>query len=179
MTVIAGLVHDGKVYIGGDSAGMSGWDLTVRRDPKVFTVGPYVMGFTTSFRMGQLLQYAFTPPEHHDDVTVDKFMATAFIDAVRSTLAAGGFAKKESDRESGGTFLVGYRGRLFVVSDDYQVGESQDDVLAVGAGDSAAIGSLLTSTDWRDPAARVMKALAVAERCNAAVRGPFTLAVEP
>ena len=59
MTCIAGLVHDGAVYLAGDSAGCSGWDLTVRADPKVFVSGSYVMGFTTSFRMGQLLRSVF------------------------------------------------------------------------------------------------------------------------
>ena len=56
MTCIAGLVHDETVYLAGDSAGTSGWNLTVRADPKVFANDSYVMGFTTSFRMGQLLR---------------------------------------------------------------------------------------------------------------------------
>jgi hypothetical protein len=51
MTCIVGLVDGGRVWLGGDSAGVSGWDLTVRADRKVFRNGPYVMGFTTSFRM--------------------------------------------------------------------------------------------------------------------------------
>ena len=65
MTAIAGLVHDGKVYIGGDSAGVAGMDLHLRSDPKVFTVGEFVIGYTTSFRMGRgdgiaiLIQGAF------------------------------------------------------------------------------------------------------------------------
>jgi hypothetical protein len=52
VTAIVGLVHEGTVYIGGDSAGVSGYSMTVRADAKVFTVGPYLLGFTTSFRMG-------------------------------------------------------------------------------------------------------------------------------
>jgi hypothetical protein len=55
MTCIVGLRQGGKVFIGGDSAGISGWDVTVRADPKVFLSGPYAMGFTSSFRLGQLL----------------------------------------------------------------------------------------------------------------------------
>lgn len=62
MTAIAGLVHDGRVLIGADSGGVAGWTLNVRKDSKVFTNGAYVMGFTTSFRMGQLLRWAFKPP---------------------------------------------------------------------------------------------------------------------
>ena len=36
MTCIVGLVHEGVVYIGGDSAGVAGLSLTVRADEKVF-----------------------------------------------------------------------------------------------------------------------------------------------
>jgi hypothetical protein len=36
MTAIVGLVQAGSVYIGGDSAGVSGMSLTVRADAKVF-----------------------------------------------------------------------------------------------------------------------------------------------
>ena len=35
MTCIVGLVHEGVVYIGGDSAGVGGMSLTVRADEKV------------------------------------------------------------------------------------------------------------------------------------------------
>ena len=63
MTAIVGLVDSGIVYIGGDSAGASGWSLTVRADAKVFFNAGYLFGFTTSYRMGQLIRYALQPPE--------------------------------------------------------------------------------------------------------------------
>jgi hypothetical protein len=31
----------GNITMGADSAGISGWDLTIRSDPKVFITGPY------------------------------------------------------------------------------------------------------------------------------------------
>ena len=57
MTCIVGLVHEGTVFIGGDSAGVAGLSLVVRADEKVFRNGDFLMDFTTSFRMGQLLRY--------------------------------------------------------------------------------------------------------------------------
>ena len=35
MTAIAAIAEDGKVYMGGDSAGVGGLSLTVRKDTKV------------------------------------------------------------------------------------------------------------------------------------------------
>jgi hypothetical protein len=87
MTCIAGIAQGGKVYIGGDSAGVAGnSQLDVRTDRKVFLSGDFVMGFTTSFRMGQLIQYAFTPPKRHPDKDVMAYMVTEFVDGLRACL---------------------------------------------------------------------------------------------
>ena len=99
MTCIVGLVDDCKVYIGGDSAAISTppyHDLVVRADEKVFRNGPFVIGFTSSYRMGQLLRYKLLPPRlvlAHGDL--HRFMATAFVDAVRDCLQRGGYARNE------------------------------------------------------------------------------------
>lgn len=176
MTAIAGLVHDGKVYIGGDSAGVSGLDLRVRADPKVFSVGAFVMGYTSSFRMGQLLRFRFTPPEHHDDVDTFRYMATDFVDAVRQTFKDGGWATTKDGAEQGGWFLVGYRGRLFTITTDYQVGESADGFDAIGCGDKQCVGALwATRSSGMQPDDRIRLALSAAERFSAGVRGPFVV----
>src|SRR6266403_6271489 len=99
MTCIVGLVDGKSIVMGGDSAGVGGWDLTVRKDPKVFMNGPCIMGFTSSFRMGQLLQYKLKVPARKDGQDVFEFMATYFIDAVRDCLKLGGYAEKEKERE--------------------------------------------------------------------------------
>jgi len=36
MTAICAVVHDDKVWMGGDSAGVAGYSLIPRSDPKVF-----------------------------------------------------------------------------------------------------------------------------------------------
>lgn len=173
MTCIVGLVEGNTVWMGGDSAGVNGgYDLTIRADQKVFRNGPMLFGFTTSFRMGQLLRYALTIPDHDPRVDIDKWMVTYFVDAVRECLKARGWAEKRNDQERGGTFLVGYKGRLFRFEDDYQVALPADGFTAVGCGDQIAHGSLFTSGHLGGRE-RVEKALQAAERFSAGVRGPF------
>lgn len=172
MTCIVGLVENGKVYVGGDSAGVAGYSLTVRADRKVFRNGDFVMGFRSSFRMGQLLAQSFTPPRRHHDVDVYKFMVTEFVNSVRDCLKTGGYASKKEEVESGGTFLVGYAGRLFKIEDDYQVGEPVDGFDACGCGDQIALGALFASPSLK-PQARLQLSLDAAERFSAGVRGPF------
>lgn len=179
MTCIVGLVADDKVYIGGDSAGSNSWQLTVRKEAKVFRNGDFLIGASGSFRMIQLLQYAFKPPvyekplEHNDDY-LSCYMATSFIDAVRECFKSGGFAKKEAEQESGGTFLVGFQGKLFCIQDDYHVGEALCKYSAIGDGEDVALG-VLYATSGFNPHDRVDVALRAAEYHCTSVSAPFTI----
>ncbi|MFI9203066.1 hypothetical protein [Streptomyces sp. NPDC053048] len=178
MTVIVGLVHDGRVYLGGDSAGVSGSRLTVRRDPKIFRNGPYAMGFTTSFRMGQLLHHAFRAPKPEGDL--DRFMTTVFVDKLRTCLKDGGWARKDSEQEQAGTFLVGVYDRLFAVHDDYQIAEPADGYAAVGCGDEFALGALHATADLGlKPRKRLTLALTAAGYHSAGVCAPFRYVTAP
>jgi ATP-dependent protease HslVU (ClpYQ) peptidase subunit len=172
MTCIVGLVANGKVHIGADSAGVSGWSLSIRSDRKVFKNGPLLIGFTTSFRMGQLLQYSLKPPVRHPDRAIMEFMVVDFVDAVRNCLKIGGFARRENEVENAGQFLVGYEGRLFSIDSDYQVNETVDGYAACGCGNEIALGAIF-ATNHLPPDERLRIALEAAERFSAGVRGPF------
>lgn len=174
MTCIAGFVEGDTVWMGADSAGVAGYDLTVRADQKLFRNGPMLFGFTTSFRMGQILRYDFHVPDHDPRKDIDTYMSSVFVDAVRDALKSKGWAKKENDREEGGNFLVGYAGRLFAVDADYQVGCPADGFAAVGCGGQVAHGALFATPHLtgRD---RVEMALRAAERFSAGVRAPFLI----
>lgn len=176
MTCIVGITQANSVYIGGDSAGVSGYDLRIRRDEKVFTNGDFIFGCTSSFRMIQLLRYKLKLPERHPNTDVMTFMSTAFIDEVRLTLKNGGFAGKANEVESGGTFLVGHAGRLFAIYDDYQVAETADGFNACGCGEAYALGSLHTTNSSDNGAVdRLNMALECASHFSAGVIGPFVV----
>lgn len=180
MTCIVGVVHKGKVWLGGDSAGVDGDSLSSvpRVDKKIFRNGPFIMGFTTSFRMGQLLTYAFDPPRPHGDEDLMRFMVTDFVDAVRHCLMKGGFAERKDEVETGGTFLVGYDGRLFNIAGDYQVGENSHGFDACGCGEELALGSLFTTKSQSDPKARLKTALMAAGEFSGGVRPPYYVIAE-
>lgn len=172
MTCIVGFVEGDKVWIGGDSAGVAGWDLTVRADQKVFRNDDMLFGFTSSFRMGQLLRYALKVPIRDPKTDVYQYMVTTFVDAVRECLKSHGWAEKHSEQEKGGTFLVGYAGLLFAVESDYQVAEAASGYAACGCGDSYALGALY-ATAHLSGKKRMEMALRAAESHSAGVRGPF------
>ena len=178
MTCIVGIVDNGTVYIGGDSAGVSNNFLTIRNDAKVFYNHGAVFGFTSSFRMGQLLRYSFMPPKRHYDDDLMEYMCTIFVDTLRTTLKKGGYAKKEHEVESAGTFLVGIHRQLFEIDSDYQVGQISGGYSAVGSGREPAMGSLFTTQNLDVnllPHDRVFMALRAAQAFNSCVREPFRI----
>lgn len=173
MTCIVGVIQEATVWMGADSAGVSGWDLAVRVDQKLFRKGAFLIGFTDSFRIGQVLRYHLDLPEHPDGMDAHEYMVTRFIPAARECLKTAGVAKKSNEQEEGGTFLVGYGGRLFAVHSDYQVAENDRSFAAVGCGAQIAIGAMEVTNGNLDPKERILVALRAAESWCAGVRGPF------
>lgn len=178
MTSIVGCVEKGTVFIGADSAGVGGLNLTIRKDRKVFRNGDFIIGGTSSFRMLQLLHHKFVPPTYDPAIDVEKFMVTTFVDAVRQCFKDGGYATKSSEQEWGGDFLVGFRGRLWNIGSDYQVGEPLSDYDAVGCGLDIARGVLYATPDMQSEK-RLELALKASEAHSAGVRGPFYIEALP
>lgn len=175
MTCIVGFIDDsGKAWMGGDSAGVDEYHTLTRRDPKVFKVGPVLIGFTSSFRMGQLLRYHLKVPDKGREDAY-KWMVAEFIPAVRRCLNRGGYAQKSNEVETGGCFLVAAYGRLFAVHPDYQVAEHYDNYQSVGCGADYAFGCLAADADVDGYTSRerVMRALKVASKFSGAVCPPF------
>lgn len=176
MTCIVGVVHKDAIYMGGDSAAVGGLRIETRADAKVFVNGPMIFGFTSSFRMGQLLQYALKVPAHPADKADMAYLVTDFMDAVREVYRSNGFMGKVGEREDGGTFLLGYRGALYAVQDDFQVGRVLHPFAAVGCGADIALGAMHATRHTRlTPEQRVLRALEAAAEFSAGVRAPFTV----
>lgn len=148
--------------------------VSARKDPKVFRNGNMLIGFSGSFRMGQLLRFSLVPPEHPLDKDAYEYMATDFIEAVRKCLKDGGYTTVKDNVESGAYFLVGYQGRLFEILSDFQVAESHEDYTAIGCGMDFTLGSLI-STQGMDPSTRVEMALQAAGYFSSGVCEPFVV----
>lgn len=161
MTCLAAIIHEGKVYIGGDSAASVDNSIEVRTNRKVFRNGAYVIGFTGSFRVGQLLQYEIKMPPPVGDVL--GHLVGSFIPQLKA--AAG----KETDE-----ILIGHAGRLFKVSSDYSVAEYTN-YAAAGGGEPYALGRMHGALG--PPDTRITAALKAAEEHCPAVRAPFHIEV--
>ena len=171
MTCVIGLRHGGRVYIGADSAAVQGWSVRPSNVPKLFRNGPFLIAYTTSFRMGQLLHYELEVPKQagEDD---RKFMVTKFAECTRKLLKERGFSKVDSNSEKGGQFLVGYNGALYTIHTDFQVAEVAEGLDSVGSGSDYALGAMV-ALEKLPPVRRIKKALQIAAHFNMGVCPPF------
>ena len=176
MTCIVGYIDkkNKKVIIGGDSLSSSDDDIMIRKDVKVFKNNGFVIGCTTSFRMIQLLRFSFKPPEINKK-DIYEYMCTDFINSVRECFNNGGYLQKYTDGdEKGGTFIVGYKDRLFTIESDFQVGENIVPFSSVGCGCKYALGSLFSTNKLELPAKeKILLALKSASFFSGAVSEPF------
>lgn len=176
MTAIAGISQGGKVWMGGDSAGVAGYGLCVRADPKVFRLDEFLVGYTSSFRMAQIIRYHVKPDRPREGQNAFEYMICSFVPAVRTALKEHGYLATKNGREEAGVFLVGWRGRVYYVDSDLQVGENAMPYAACGCGQDLVLGSLHTTDQYEiEPSERIRLALESAEAFSAGVRGPFTI----
>lgn len=180
-TCIVGLKHEGVVYIGGDSLGSNGYSGTAYTTKKVFHIQDrqeIIAGYTTSFRMGQLLQYSNNLFNDDDflinDRINEKYLVNTFIPNLQELFNKGGFEKIDSNVRQGGVFLFGIKDKLYTIQSDYSILESDDDYIACGCGQDFALGSLATSRkDIYSPGERILLALQSSSKFSTGVSAPF------
>lgn len=104
-----------------------------------------LIGYTTSFRMGQILEYNFELPEF-DPETISsnmEYMVKFFIPALYNLFDEHLYIKKSDAGEaSGGEFIVAFEDNIFTISDDFSVMEFEEPYTCVGCGESYALGAL-------------------------------------
>lgn len=173
MTCIIGLVENGKVYMGGDSAaGDQYTSHAIVTHPKIFINGDFLIGYTTSFRMGQLLEHHLTVEPKQVGMSDMAYMVRVFIEATRKCFKKFAFAEVENNQETGGQFLVGYNGNLYEVHSNFQVNQWKSSFWACGCGFEQALVAmhLLRDLPARD---RIEQALAAVAEFSRWVAPPL------
>jgi ATP-dependent protease HslVU (ClpYQ) peptidase subunit len=173
VTCIVALETGRGVWMGSDRAGSDGYTIGAVCSPKTFHNGPLLIGYTSSFRMGQLLQYALQPPLHSLGWDIDRWVATDLMRALRTAYADHGWDALHHNVAEGGNFLLALRGRCYEIQSDYSFLRSPTGEYAIGSGCYHALGSLHATRDWAKPKARVLAALEAAAEHVATVAGPF------
>lgn len=170
MTCIVGLAHHHKVYMGCDSQATVGWTFRELVTPmhKVFRRGELLFGGTGRFSDIQLMEHILPivpPTKHESDIHY-------LIEKIAYPLRDNVY---DPDNFSS-SFLIGYRGKLYLLASDFSVTCFVDGFDAVGSGDFVALGVMEARKDL-PPKKRIKKALRVASKFMGGVGGPFHIEV--
>lgn len=158
--------------------GSDGFIKIYREDKKIFKPtknSNFLLGFTSSYRMGQILMYSDIFPtekevEYKDIVIDHKWMVTEFIPSVKKIFKDNNYGKDDK----GGNFLVAYKDKLFEIEPDFQVGESKIEYASVGCGEYHAYGSLFALQDTDiDIVDKILTGLRSASYFTCGVDKPF------
>lgn len=170
MSTVLAIVENGKVWMGADSYATTA-DGERRRIvcKKIFTNGPYMIGYIGSVRTGQVIKPDnFEAPEHISE----------FPDAIMEQFKEKGCLAVNTEDQTSfnlSNFLIATpNGKLYELLVDFQMNEVAD-FTAIGSGTSYALGSLHTTKNWRDPEKRILTALKVAATYDTATGPPFVV----
>lgn len=175
MTAIAAVIHDGQIYMGADTLISSGGrgPQNTRHEGKIWRSGDMLLGSAGGLREAQVVQYGFNPPPLSEGQNLMAYLCTDFSDALRSAHRDAGTLKRHDGQEYAEIELViGWRGRLFVISDWFSVSEFPE-FAGTGSGGETACAVLHATPDL-EPGERLKRALEAAEYFCEGVRAPFT-----
>jgi len=177
MTCIVAIAKEGKVWMGADSAGSDEESGVIAPYviPKVFTRGGYVIGYAGSFRFGKLLQYVMDLPPCPANVNtsqkLDEFMNKIVMQSIKKQAKELDLEKEEMDFDA----LIGIKGHIFEVSNDWCAIEASMPYNVAGSGTKYALGSLHTTQGWKEPIKRINVALSAAAEFEMSVALPFNI----
>lgn len=180
MTVIVGWACHGRVVMGGDSAALSGWEVERIAVPKLFRLGPLLLGVAGSPRVADVLRYQKELAESMFSGHIGnphRTLVLDFIPWLRSLADDFGLTMQEN----GETVLVGQSnvmvalaGKLFVIGAGFSVNSFLEGYTAIGVGAPYALGALYTDPS-NDMRVAIQRALEAAEKFCTGVAAPFTI----
>ena len=201
MTCIVACVHDDAVWMGGDSVGSDAYAYD-RADKKVFRNGDYIIGFSGSYRLGQIAKITTFPefpknflqkieaPKNLPKKSASKKIAPKILPQenlpvkredvelwfIADFVPVLREALIEEGKDEQFDFLVGVDRWLVCIESDYQVGMYKSMHMAIGSGALLALGALSVLDDiGAGPEEKIIRSISVAGNYDKAVGGNITL----
>jgi len=178
MTCIVGYIDEKnrKMYMGGDSFGVDSEDhYRSFVSDKVFVKENMLFGFTSSYRMGQLIQYKLVIPEQKE-ITDSEYIATVFTDSVIKCFKDNKYLANKEGVITGGSFLIAYKGVLYALQDDFSMVIVKNGYGSVGCGRMVALGALEIASKLDIPVEKkIKKAIKAVKKYDSLVGGPVKI----
>lgn len=169
MTIIVGLADAAGMCIGGDRAASDTKYVESMVNSKIMQYGDYLLGYAGNIGVGQLIFHSFEAPI----VSEPYEMYSVFVPALRSFLNESGMQPESYNGDDASQLIICTMNRVYSFNcQDTQLIE-HDGYTAIGSGSGLALGSLYTTSKWKNKQARVAKALLAACAFNVTCQEPI------
>ena len=165
-----------------DSMSVVGWTANGVATPKLWRVGPFLMGGSGELRAQQIVRYELEAHIRADptarweglsEATVEEYLVRSLVPTLRTILSMRNRLKNDAGLEfSDNHFLIAWRSRLFTIWGDFGVEAVPDGYGAVGSARDIALGALAITADM-PPKGRLRLVMETAHKHNMGVRPPF------
>lgn len=141
MTCVIGYVDTkGNSHIVADSAGT---DVTYHNrsdlnETKIFQKGDMLIGYTTSFRMGQILEHCVAFPERSEGLSDFEYLVKELVPTIRKAFVDEKYIS-DSDKY-GGVFIIVWNGKVYEIQSDFAVLSHSRRFASCGSGYTQAQG---------------------------------------
>ena len=173
MTCIVGLKHEGKVYMGADSAADTDDSRFQYAPSKIIERNGLIVGLAGVPRAMQILQHGtkiVKPKAKLDEDAADVYMFT-LCNTLMESFAQHGMMQEDGNADF--NFLVAFGVHLYLIDGNFQYIRAAEDYLAVGCTEYA-LGSLYCTIE-KEPEERILMALMAEEHHGVGVMGPFVV----
>lgn len=177
MTCIIAIEQNNQVFMGADRMGSNGYSGEPVAFSKLFQNGIVTIGYSGSFRAGQILQYALEIPTKTLTDDIDKWVAIDLTQAIRTAYKENGWLEEKDGKAVGAPILIAVKGRCYQIQTDFSFIRSLTGEYATGSGMDYALGSLRSTRGKIPPKKRIIEALETASEYVVSVQAPFDLLV--
>jgi ATP-dependent protease HslVU (ClpYQ) peptidase subunit len=171
MTCIVALRHEDKVYMAGDRGASDDGVILSLESPKVWRVGPYLIGYAGSMD-GERIRHNFKPTAPNIKDT-DKFMQTRFIKELREFYNEFWI---DTSKDGDLSLIIAIRGEIYEHSSgDMSLSRYSVPYVAIGSGSEYAYGVLYATDKQKNARNRVMSAVSAAIKFSPSCMGPVDI----
>ena len=179
MTCILGMEYLGKVHIVCDSCASNLYNYSIISFPKLFKKNDLLIGYTGTFRYGQIIQYKTSFPDKQKIQTDFEYLSTTVVDTIRNALKNNGSVQtKDNIEESLCDCVIGYNGSIYVFQSDFSIIQYKNSIASVGCGSISAKSALMglqlnRGLEKTDPKTLLEEALSIVTNFDCHVKEPF------
>lgn len=181
MTCIIGVFDKEKdcVFIGADSLGSNGYSQALYKNKKVFKAKDnknILMAISGDYKLQNILSIEENLIEEikelKNEINFEHIVKYTVPKMMKSFDTYGCTKVKEGCKSICGDIIFGYKNQLYIIEENGQVLEPEDDYVASGSGWACAI-AVLSQNQNKDTVDRIKEGLEAAEKHGCGIKRPF------